>query len=365
MILRFYPTKDATIYEQYPQMNTGLDAMLEISKTIVGTGSYNSRALLNFDYTAISQSIVTLGYNPNQFTYNLKLFVSEADEIPLDYSLYCYPVSGAWSMGVGRYGDYPQTTTGVSWYYKTTADNIATAWTTSSFANSVTGSWSTIPGGGTWYTSSAASQSFSYTTSDISMDITTIIRGVQSGSFSFDGLIIKKGNADEQSINIFKSLKFFSKDTHTIYAPVLEACYDESVNAGILPTINTDGEINIVPINFKSSYTEKSTPLLRMSARPRFPIDTYLTSSGYLTRYALPTGSQYAVFNAQSDDVVLGFSNFTKISSDATSNYIRLSLDSFQPERYYRLLVKVPNSGSANTYEIYDEKWIFKVTRDQ
>ena len=365
MILRFYPTKDATVYEQYPEMNTGLDAILEIGKTIVGTGSYNSRALLDFDYTAISQSIVALGYNPNQFTYNLKLFLTEANEIPLNYTLYCYPISDTWSMGVGRYGDYPQTTTGTSWYYRNTADDISTSWSTGSFANKVTGSWSVTPGGATWYTSSVASQSFSYTTSDVNMDVTSIIRGVQSGSYSFNGLIVKKSLADEQSVNIFNSLKFFSKDTHTIYVPVIEACYDESVYAGILPTINTDGEINIIPINFKSSYTEKSTPLLRISARPRYPVDTYTTQSGYLTRYALPTGSQYAIFNAQSDDVVIGFSNFTNISDDGTSNYIKLNLDSFQPERYYRLLVKVPNSGSPNTYEVYDDKWIFKVTRDQ
>ena len=95
------------------------------------------------------------------------------------------------------------------------------------------------------------------------------------------------------------------------------------------------------------------------------PVDTFATQSGYLTRYKLPTGSQYAVYSAQSDDVVLEFSQFTKVSDDNTSNYIKLHLDSFQPERYYKLVLKVPNSGSNSTYQIHDNNWIFKVTRSQ
>jgi hypothetical protein len=363
MILRFYPTKDTTIYEQYPQKNTGLDAILEISKTIVGTGSYNSRTLLDFDYTAISQSISSLGYNAKLFSYSLKLYVAEANEIPSDYTLYCFPVSSSWSMGVGRYGNYPETTTGVSWTYKTTADDLTSAWQTASFAANATASWATRPGGGTWYTGSVASQSFSYTTSDVDMDVTSIIRQVQSGSIDFKGFILKKSLTDESSANIFNSLKFFSKDTHTVYLPVLEARFDDSITTGSLSLINPDEEINIIPVNLKHAYTETSTPVIRISARYKFPVDTFETASGYLTRYRLPAGTQYAVYSAQSDDVVIDFSDYTKLSADATSNYIKMHLDSFQPERYYKLLFKVPNSGSASAYQIYDNKWIFKVTR--
>ena len=363
MILRFYPTKDTTIYEQYPKKNTGLDAVLEINKTIIGSSSYNSRVLLDFDYTAISESISSLGYNDKLFNYSLKLYLTEANEIPTDYTLYCYPISSSWSMGVGRYGNFPETTTGTSWTYKTSADDLTSAWQTGSFAANATASWTTTPGGGTWYTGSVASQSFSYTTSDIEMDVTSIVRQIQSSSISFKGFIIKKSPTDESSTNLFNSLKFFSKDTHTVYLPVLEAKYDDSIVTGSLSLINTDEDMNIIPVNLKHTYTETSTPIIRLSARYKFPVDTFETASGYLTRYKLPTGTQYAVYSAQSDDVVIGFSDYTKLSADNTSNYIKLHLDSFQPERYYRLLFKVPNSGSSSAYQIYDNKWIFKVTR--
>lgn len=368
MILRFYPTKDATIYEQFPSRNTGLDAILDISKVIVATGSansgyYNSRILLDFDYTAISSSIVSLGYNPNQFSYGLKLYVAEAKEIPIDYTLYAYPLSQSWSMGIGRNGNIPQTTDGASWYYRNTAADLSTAWATSSFNALVTGSWATTPGGGTWYTSSVASQSFSYTTSDINMDITSIVRGIQSGSFTFSGLIIKKSDTDERSANIFNSLKFFSKDTHTIYLPVIEAKFDDSTSVGSLSLIDVEDDFNIILPNLQSSYAENSTPKIRISSRYRYPTPTFQTSSLFLTSYRLPTGSQYAIYNAHGDDVIIDYSNFTKISDDATGNFIKLHLDSFQPERYYRLTIRVPNSGSASSYQVFDKNWIFKVTR--
>jgi len=370
MILKFYPTKDATIYEQYPNRNTGLDAILEISKNLVATGSaisgsYNSRILLDFDYVTISSSIVNLGYDPNNFQYSLKMYVAEAKEIPVNYTLYAYPISGSWNMGIGRYGNIPQTTAGVSWRYQQTADDLATAWSTSSYTTTVTASWATTAGGGTWYTSSVASQSFDYTTSDIDMDITSIVNSIQSGSINFNGIIIKKSDTDETSANIFNSLKFFSKDTHTVYLPVIEAKYDDSVSTAALTQLDTEEDYNIIFTNLRTAYSENSTPKIRISARYQYPTPVFQTSSLFLTSYRLPTGSQYAIYSAHSDDVIINFSDYTKLSDDATSNYVKLHLDSFQPERYYKMLIRVPNSGSVNTYQVYDNKWIFKVTRGQ
>ena len=92
------------MYEKYPERNTGLDAVLDIAKVIEGTGSFNSRVLIDFDYTAISASIVDMGLNPNTFKWNLKLYGTEEQEVPLEYTLYCCPVAQSWSMGIGRYG---------------------------------------------------------------------------------------------------------------------------------------------------------------------------------------------------------------------------------------------------------------------
>ena len=359
------------MYEYYPDRNTGLDAMLDISKTIVNTSNYNSRIILDFDLQAVVDKIATNNYasgQASQFKYRLRLYTAEANEIPADYTLYGYPVSQSWNMGLGRFSNYPETTTGASWRYRLTSDDTTTKWKTGSYNTTTTASWTNTPGGGTWYTSSAASQSFSYTTSDISMDVTSIILPYINGTYSpssFNGIIVKKSDTDEASATIFNSLKFFSKDTHTIYLPVLEALYDASVQSNALSIINTTLDYNIIPINLKPSYNETSTPIVRVSARPKYPEDTFSTTSGYLTRYKLPASSSYAIYSANTDDVFIDFSDYTKISSDSESSYFKLHLDSFQPERYYRLVVKVPYSGSTNPdeYIMHDDQWIFKVTR--
>jgi hypothetical protein len=364
MILRFYPKKDATIYERYPQKNTGLDAVLELSKLVDTTSSYNSRILVDFDYPAMSASIVELGLNPNNFTWNLKLYATEEQEIPLDYTLECWAISQSWNMGIGRYGNLPETTEGVSWYYRQGLTTPSTAWPTSSFAALSTGSYITTKGGGAWYTSSAASQSFSYKAADVDMDVSDIIRKVQSGSIYFQGFIVKKQYVDESSLSSFKSIKFFSKDTHTIYSPVVEAKFNESVTNSTLPNIDTNESYNIVCVNLQPEYKESSTPRIAFAARYRYPAATFATSSAYLDRYKLPSGSQYAIYSAQTDDAIVDFSNFTTLSKDNNGDYFSLPLSGFQPERYYKVLLKVPNSGSYG-YQIHDKNWIFKVSRNQ
>ena len=54
--------KDATIYERSGSMNTGIDEILELAKVVSSsdtTNIYNSRALIKFDLSNISGSIVS------------------------------------------------------------------------------------------------------------------------------------------------------------------------------------------------------------------------------------------------------------------------------------------------------------------
>lgn len=365
MVLKFYPKKDATIYEQYPVRNTGLDSILDLTKIRTKSASvdvnYNSRILVDFNYGEISSSLTNLGLDPNNITYRLKLYVAEAEEIPLDYTLYCYPLAWSWGMGIGRFGNRPETIEGVTWKYRT---DSSTSWPVNAFGSNRTGSWSVNSGGGVWYTSSFGSQSFSYTTSDVNMDVTSIIRQIQSGSIPDYGFIIKKSDNDEQSVNTFKSIKFFSKDTHTIHLPTLEAYYDDSVSIGSGSVINTDDDIVINCMNLKTIYSEGSTPKVRLSARYRYPQQTFATASEYSVTYRLPVTTQYAIFDANSDHAFIEFSTYTKLSDDVTGNYFNLHLDSLMPERFYKLKLKVYNSGSNTNYQIYDNNWLFKVVRN-
>ena len=57
----FYANKDTTLYEAYPDYNTGLDEILEIGKRTGTDGStlLKSRAIVKFDMSEISASLST------------------------------------------------------------------------------------------------------------------------------------------------------------------------------------------------------------------------------------------------------------------------------------------------------------------
>ena len=59
-----------------------------------------------------------MGYDPNAFDFGVKLYATEASEIPIDYSLEAFAISQSWDMGVGRLTNFPITKEGASWAYR-------------------------------------------------------------------------------------------------------------------------------------------------------------------------------------------------------------------------------------------------------
>lgn len=195
MIYSIFSVKDATLYEQYQSLNTGLDAMLEVNKVIAPSGSsttnYNSRIVVKFDLTDLTDNFDATILTQTA-SYYLKLTAATPNEIPVNYDLYAYAISQSWNMGTGRYTVATTESDGASWLYRLSSANTASAWLTSSFAAGTTGSFTTTPGGGTWFTTPAHSQSFDYQTTDVLMDVTTAVRQWIAGTKSNEGFIIKK-----------------------------------------------------------------------------------------------------------------------------------------------------------------------------
>jgi hypothetical protein len=139
-----YSSKDSTIYEDYPLQNTGIDQILELNHIIQEDNvPYNSRVLIQFDLDTISQSISSGDITSPSFY--LKMFSVAAWEIPSEYTIEIFPVSGSWNMGLGKNKHTPITKEGVSWYYKDGYTNN-TPWITSSYNSNTTGSFATTGG---------------------------------------------------------------------------------------------------------------------------------------------------------------------------------------------------------------------------
>ena len=368
-IYKLFPTKDSTIYSRYPNKNTGLDEVLDIS-TESAQDSGNTQAnrfLIQFSQTEISD-ILTNKVGNSDWSASFLAYLAYGDGLNTDTTLEFYPISQSWEMGTGKYFYDPEYTNGVSWTYRGASNT--TAWATSSFSPFVTASYSSSIGGGTWYTGSSdtnivpmvtASQTFSYFDDfDINVNITNIIKAWTSSLIENNGIIVKQKDEFVNNLNNI-TLRYFSRDTHTIYPPSLDIKWrDYTWNTGssTFTILNTLPAFIDVAENSGIFYPG-SVNKFRVNARPEYPDRIYQTASYYTTNYYLPTSSYYAIKDLDTNEFVINFDDkFTQLSADDQSSYFTLYMDGLQPERYYNILIKTVINGSTL---IFNNNYSFKV----
>jgi len=379
-----YAKKDTTIYSgsrtdlsaiKADYQNTGLDSILELSKLTKPNFTENetSRILIKFDLTDLETNIknqIFPNFSSNT-KYNLRLYEATSIELPTVDTIYAYPLSSSWDMGVGHKFDNPSDLDGATWYNKSTGNT----WFDSGSADAqdFTSSYE----GKTLITS----QSFEYGTQDINMDVSDMVfewveQSYVDGGYMADdwistpfpnhGLIVKRSNANENDGNNYGNLTFFSRETQTIYVPKLELKWDDTVWAtGSLSALTAeDVVVNIR--NLQSQYQEKSKEKVRVVGREKYPAKTYSKShEGLVVKY-LPSGSSYySVKDAQTDEVIIDFDDYTKLSCDASGNYFNFWFNGLQPERFYRFCFKIVQNKNTSTENIryFDNDDTFKVVR--
>jgi hypothetical protein len=268
-------------------------------------------------------------------------------------------------MGTGHYLESPEINNGASWIWRDYSGSIK--WTTSSFTISTTGSYNLVnnpssAGGGVWYTSSQASQSFDfYSELDIDTNVTSIVTRWYSGSFNNYGFIVRQTQSQEfvNNTNSQVTLKYFSRDTHTIYPPQLEFKWNDfTYSTGSLTVLNTTPAMVSLDQNPGVFYSS-SVNIFRVNARPEYPTKVWQTSSVYTQNYALPTASYYAIKDLDTDEYVIDFDSvYTKLSCNSNGSYFIIYMNGLEPERYYKILIQ---STINNSTIVFDENYIFKV----
>jgi len=365
-VYKIFPTQDTTLYSMYPEMNSGLDEILEASLDVGALyepAPQASRFLIQFSTNEISD-IINNKISGSQWESNLKLFEANVTALTSDTTIQAFPVSQSWNMGTGKYSNDPETQNGASWIWRDYQGGII--WTTSSFAPGSTGSYSSSvdSGGGTWYVtqSLSSSQTFGYyDDKNISLNVDNIVLSWYSSSIPNNGFIIKQKDEFIDNENIQPKMKYFSIDTHTIYPPCLEFKWNDFIfNTGsstntILNSYPFEVTIGDNPGYFYSGSISK----FRVYSRPEYPARTFSTSSYYTQNYYLPTSSYYAVKDLYTNEYVVDFDSiYTKLSADSTSSYFTLYMDGLQPERYYKILIKTVLDGNT---VILDDNYYFKI----
>ena len=340
--------------------NFGQDEILEVKKEFHNFEfDYPTRALVQFsgdDFTFISQSVSDGSIvNPKYF---LKMFEAEGntDKLTKNYTLSFQPISESWTEGTGKFGDDPKNTDGCSWVNKNKLTNGSTApWVTP---------------GGSVHLFSASIQTFNVGQSaDINVDVSDMVNMWLQGQESNYGMLIKFLTTQETDTSTFGKLKFFSRNTNTIFQPKLEVQWDDHIacsgsNTGSLNQITSSGLVNndINMIGLKEFYKESDKVKFRLKAREKFVKKTFSTSYQTATGSYIPEKSgSYSIKDVASDETIVPFSDYTFLSCDAKSNYFIQWLNTFEPDRVYKILYKLKYDDGQE--EIIDNDFEFKIKR--
>lgn len=378
-VYKIFPEKTATLYSQYPDMNTGRDEILELASYYIGETSHVNRSLIAFDQTEINTVLneyvaVDTGAATN-FSASLKLYLASANEVPTSYTIEAHPtfvtLNGPtdWVAGNGKYGDAPRNSSGASWIYS--QGTGSTAWTEEQVSGETATYYSSSePGGGAWWTDTGGytfNMSQSHTvvsTHDADINVTDGILAHYDETIANAGFLLKLTSSLEfnaYSNNRQMYLRYFSGQTHTIYPPCLEIKWDDSeYNTTLTELTDSNGVIKIK--NNRGEYVDKGKQRFELYVRPKYPPRTFATSSTYLTNYRLPAATYWGLRDENTEEMVIDFdTTFTKVSASPSSSYFDIYMEGLEPERYYRVLLKTTVNGSTN---IVDENIIFKVVRN-
>jgi hypothetical protein len=396
----FYADSDATMYEanSLQSYNTGLDEILEVGKQLDTDGEtlVKSRFVVKFDMSEIQDTLTKYSADLNSCKFVLQLFTTNATNLPADYTLDAKLMGQPWTNGTGYSTSTVATTDGISWatphaswsYSPSGSQTLSgSSWISSSqvintgapslyiSGSGLGGSWLWQSGSGVFNTSSFDSsyfyqpgltenESFSYRPTDINMDVTGAIKTWISGSGNVsvdnNGFLIKFSESDETDGTKTGIIKFFSRETHTIYVPRLTMYWDNSTfTTGSLSSVNLESYLTYSKT--KPSYKDTEITKIRIYARDKFPQKSPLNLFPLETVKYLPTTTYYAIRDAATDEYIIPFDNiYNKVSCDSTSNFIHVDMNSFMPERYYRIELKIEDGFME---EYIDDEIYFKVVR--
>ena len=307
----FYAEKDTTLYESAPTYNTGLDEVLEIGKRLNTDGDtlLKSRSVLKFDMSEISASLATYSKNVTDCKFMLQLFTTDAKDLPANYTVAVKMIGQDWINGTGYLSEL--TTDGATWdapqsgsFWISGSQTIEIGTSDLYISGSGKGGNYLYHSGSTTAPALQVSESFSYRTSDINIDVTDQIRIWLSGSngnvIPNYGFLVQYSDSDEANDNVKGYVRFFSRDTHTIYVPRLTMYWDNSAfTTGSLTAANL--ESYVIYTNIKPEYKDTEISKIRIYSRDKYPQKSPTNLFPIQTVKYLPTTTYYAVFDAQTD----------------------------------------------------------------
>ena len=390
--------------------NFGKDKVLQLNKVFQNSNfDFQTRALVNFsgaDFTSVSQSIVD-GDISTDAQFYLRLFETEGvSESSEEYTLNAFPLFNSWREGKGKFSDNPlnklgdswvnrddrKGATAISWSFRQSAIDAGIGAADAgdslpgidfdeyhvTFVNagqafgSVTGSdflGGNDGGGGVWINRKGyyASQSFSSEPADVEMDVTDMVNKWLNGEAENYGMLLKFSGSQETDSSTFGQLKFFSKESQTIFQPKLEVRWDTHIacsgsNTGSLTELTMSGVSDnyLYMKGLRDSYRGSEKVKFRIGARKRYIDKSVSTSVQSITdSYITENSGSYAIKDTITDEFIIPFSEYTLLSCDNLGPYFTQWLNGFYADRNYKILLKLKYSNGQE--QVFDDNFKFNI----
>jgi hypothetical protein len=137
----------------------------------------------------------------------------------------------------------------------------------------------------------------------------------------------------------------------------------EISSSGISP-LNIDNSFTVVVKNILPTYKAGDIVKFGVFGRSSFPLKNFTRATQptpYLVPEYLPTSSYYAIKDNETEEILVGFDNYTKVSCEyPRGNFFMLDTTGLPQERRFRLLIRVESGSVVYTFDHGD---IFKITR--
>ena len=250
----------------------------------------------------------------------LSLHLAKPSELPLNFSLYTYPVTASWDMGIG------------TWPETINTDGIT---------------WSDQPG--VDYTISASKAFVYQSLDDLEIDIKTLYN-YWTGSGNYGLRLSHTSSVESSSLN-YGYLKYYSKETNTYQQPLLKLGWDDQVYTTGSLNIVTDKEIVIKTKELKNFYLGGKLNQIRLAVREKYPIKSFSKGFAYASSSALPQSSYYSIVDVITKNTIIGFSDYTKISCDTAGSYIKFDTTNYPTNRPLRFEFMVNSDGIIEYYQ--------------
>jgi hypothetical protein len=253
----------------------------------------------------------------------LQLYTTNAKSLPAEYTITANILAQDWINGTGFQESDPVIGNGVTWNYPISGST----WISSSQQIQVNSSSLYISGsgkGGSWLYQSGSgvfnqsffnqsfftqpglgnSEDFSYRPTDLNIDVTDAVKLWISGSggqlIDNNGFLLRFSDADELNDTISGYIRFFSRETNTIYVPKLTMYWDNSTfTTGSLTAVDLESYSAYTGV--KPQYKDTEIAKIRLFSRDKFPRKSPTNLFPYQAVKYLPTTTYYTVLDAATD----------------------------------------------------------------